>query len=57
MNNGNVSVPRRGRHVMSFDLLPPIFLYVVEVKVVLSLHSVVASKDVNVVLKPYTRVE
>ena len=48
-----MSVPGRGRHVVSLDLLPSPLIDVVAEEVVLALHAIIPAEDVNIVLEPY----
>ena len=52
MDDGDVSVPGRGRHVVSLDLLPSPFVDIVAEEVVLALHAIIPAEDVNIVLEP-----
>ena len=53
VDDGDVSVPGRGRHVVSLDLLPSPLIDVVAEEVVLALHAIIPAEDVNIVLEPY----
>ena len=52
-----MSITRRGRHVMCFDLFPSALLYVKYEEVILALHSIVPAEDVYVVLESHTGVQ
>lgn len=54
VNNGDMSVSGRRRHILGFDFSPFVAINVVTVKVILSCHPVVAPKNVNLILKADT---
>jgi len=57
VDDRHVSVSRGGRHVVCFDLSPPVVVDVVAVEVILPRHPVIAPKQVNLVFKSHTWME
>ena len=53
----NMTIPWWGGHVIIHDLGPGIRLYIVLIEIIFPIHSVIATKNVDVVLKSYTSVQ
>jgi len=54
MNNWNMSITGRRRHVIRFYFSPSVRINIIAVKIILTSHSIIAPKDVNLIFKANT---